>query len=57
MGGEGTMRTCQPPLSTSVRQPISFNFESGKDDKYILDTVTEIFVPPVAEDANVLVHS
>ncbi len=26
-----------PPLSTSVRQLIWFNFESGKDDKHILN--------------------
>lgn len=31
------------PLSTSMRQLIWFNFESGKDDKHILD-VTEISV-------------
>lgn len=32
-----------PPLSTSVRQLIWFNFESGKDDKHIHD-VPEISV-------------
>lgn len=32
-----------PPLTTSVRQHIWFHFESGKDDKHILD-VTEISV-------------
>ncbi len=35
--------TMPPPLSTSVRQLIWFYFESGKDDKHILD-VTEISV-------------
>lgn len=32
-----------PPLSTSVRQLIWFSFESGKDDKHILN-VTGISV-------------